>query len=154
MNGRRAWRRWAKRMRWRVYRKFPSGAQSRRHPASNPFGVVRAVADVPPKPFAARSLVGMTSGARKRLYFSGRMTAFLFGTGEWTHQTEMEYAYSWQEQRAARPFLGERLRPCLIKGWPCKNCAPGSKRECYAVIYRKNPCDGSGVLPARKSRTT
>ena len=79
---------------------------------------------VKPQLFTARSLVGMTQGARKRLreaiHCGERVPPFVLGADSVTEGLR----------------IGERLRPCP----GCSNCAP----------YNGNICDGSGVQPARK----
>lgn len=131
------------------------------------------------KPFTARSLVGMTMGARKRAWLSGALSAFLFPHRDSTggeHDTRSDY--SWSEIRLVAPYLGtklgERLRPCPGcpecehgKHWRCDNCGT-TKGLCNLTLAEvrckcgkgcgqwrisfpaKTVCDGSGVLPARK----
>ena len=85
---------------------------------------------LPPKPFTARSLVGMSMGARKRAYRAA--------------VAELEQAEVWRGDVVDRKRLriGERLRPC-----------PGCRACCLHPNGLNNlisGCDGSGVLPARK----
>ena len=100
---------------------------------------------VKPKPFTARSLVGMSQSARKRAARSASMRA--------TYR------------------IGERLRPCLgccacwghrissAYGEIAECCGPqtSGKRKSQIKAMRKwqetlaDNCDGSGVLPARRS---
>lgn len=76
-----------------------------------------------PRPFTARSLVGMSMRTRREYAAKGAIVS------------------------------GERLRPCLVRGWPCVNCAPSALKEAYAVVYRQGPkCSGDGVLPAKRGR--
>ena len=72
---------------------------------------------VRPKPFTARSLVGMTMGARKRQAWN----AYQSGLSE-----------SWSRLRS-KYHIGERLRPCP----GCMECDPKG----FASM-----CDGSGAI--------
>jgi len=136
-NGRRAWREWVRRQ---DLRRKPKGSvcrmarQARRHIPLVP-GVVVS------KPFTARSLVGMTMGARKRAWLSNALYHVVFPSGNITDETEMQAGYSWPEIRDDWPLLGERLRPCP----GCEECR--GYDDGIGVIH----CDGSGVLPARRS---
>jgi hypothetical protein len=138
-NGRRAWRKWAK-----SYRRWLNRDERRyRDPyedeplihyrmtwfeAKKQFGPDLGHQNA--KLFAARSLVGMTMGARKRLYqrivdaFPTEGDAFLIDT------EGKGVPIGW--------LLSRRLRPCP----GCMECDPSG----FASI-----CDGSGVLPARRS---
>ena len=119
---------------------------------------------VRPKPFTARSLVGMPMGARKRLYqrivdaFPTEGDAFLIDT------EGKGVPIGW--------LLSRRLRPCP----GCWNCQTTWQQSSIysqtAVMHRhgcshddpsglccfgetvpvKMACDGSGVLPARKQK--
>lgn len=111
-NGRRAWRRWAKK-RLDIVDGFVSSAwldvqywnKWRRHRKSlNPH---RTIGLLPPKPFTARSLVGMTMGARKRAW-------------------EM-MGYQCFDLR-----IGERLRPCP----GCPQCTDDPLRIVRALSRR------------------
>ena len=102
-----------------------------------------------------RSLVGMTMGARKRASLSNALYPVVFPSGIVTDETEMQAGYSWQEIRDDWPLLGERLRPCP----GCHTCMPGVKgwhidkvRGRFKMPTIAWSCDGSGVLPARKSK--
>ena len=169
-NGRRAWREWVRRQNLRHKYKQPKGSvcrmarQARRHIPLVP-GVVL------PKPFTARSLVGMTMGARKRAWLPNALYPVVFPSGIVTDETEMQAGYSWQEIRDDWPLLGERLRPCpgccacwghrisSAYGEIAECCGPqtSGKRKSQIKAMRKwqetlaDNCDGSGVLPARKS---
>lgn len=136
-NGRRRWRKWAKRAldasrrvwqrkNWNKWRRHRDEAV-----AHGPRG------EIPPRPFSPRSLVGMSQGARKRAWVAGRLDRMLFPYGVTTDACEMQSSYSWSEIRASRPFLGERLRPCPN---------PWRSKEDGCVLRE---CHGSGVLPAR-----
>lgn len=87
---------------------------------------------VKPQLFTARSLVGMTQGARKRvreaIHCGERVPPFVLGTDSVTEGLR----------------IGERLRPCLGCSW-CGT--PPHEHE-----KRVTECDGSGVLPARRKR--
>ena len=105
-NGRRAWRKWVRRQDLRRKHKQPKGSvcrmarQARRHIPLVP-GVVL------PKPLTARSLVGMTMGARKRAW-------------------EM-MGYQCFDLR-----IGERLRPCP----GCPQCTDDPLRIVRALSRR------------------
>ena len=111
-----------------------------------------------------RSLVGMTQGARKRAWLRGALNDYLFphqnSTGA---EHDVRSDYSWSEIRVDAPFLGtklgERLRPCpgcSTCARPCHYCEmqePDDSRcpRCRQVMYSTPICDGSGVLPAKRS---
>ena len=103
---------------------------------------------MPPKPFTARSLVGMSMGARKRAYRAA--------------VAELEQAEVWRGDVVDRKRLriGERLRPCpgCLRCRSCSGCEvlefEGERcarcgKECPS---EPTQCDGSGVLPSRKQR--
>lgn len=182
-NGRRAWRRAAKKLRrkmgrrWRspnkwsekrwselvpdleAHRGHVTGAWFRRHGFAelDPRYKIRQYIGlwgtvdgdgveyaVKPKSFTARSLVGMTMGARKRASLSNALYPVVFPSGIVTDETEMQAGYSWQEIRDDWPLLGERLRPCP----GCCACGVNDPGNEYPIPW----CDGSGVLPARRSK--
>ena len=110
-----------------------------------------------PESFTARSLVGMSEGAKKRLreriFCGDQLPPFALGADSLTKGLR----------------IGERLRPCpgccdcwghrISEHGEC--CGPQTigKRNSQIRAMRKwqdNPeganCDGSGVLPARKQR--
>ena len=93
-NGLRRWRRYAKKCR---YRSRKEGKVSNATGASLRalFFAARIHPNyaVPPKPFTARSLVGMTMGAKKRTW-------------------SVKAGYSRPEISSFRPLLGQKLRPC------------------------------------------
>ncbi len=152
-NGLRRWRRYAKKCRYRSRKegKRATGATAQGATVRALFWMAKNHPNfaLPPKPFTARSLVGMTMGARKRASLSG---------------------YSWQEIRDDWPLLGERLRPCpgccacwghrisSAYGEIAECCGPqtSGKRKSQIKAMRKwqetlaDNCDGSGVLPARR----
>lgn len=138
--GRRAWRQAGRRFRKAEKRRgfTPSnsvGAFARRHwrAAEGNNGIVgkQFPPNVAKKPFTARSLVGMTMGARKRAYRAA--------------VAELEQANVWRGDVVDRKRLriGERLRRCP----GCCNCQP-----CAGLVPKLciRYCDGSGLLPARK----
>ena len=87
------------------------------------------------KPFTPRSLVGMTQGAKKRAIRR-------------CEQLDLDPVHRlWFR-------LGQRLRPCP----GCHTCMPGVKgwhidkvRGRFKMPTIAWSCDGSGVLPARRS---
>jgi hypothetical protein len=153
-NGRRAWREWVRRQDLRRKHKQPKGSvcrmarQARRHIPLVP-GVML------PKFITARSLVGMTMGARKRAARNS------------VKRSGLKPYMLYEEYR-----IGERLRPCP----GCWNCQTTWQQSSIysqtAVMHRhgcshddpsglccfgetvpvKMECDGSGVLPARRRR--
>ena len=157
-NGRRAWREWVRRQNLRRKHKQPKGSvcrmarQARRHIPLVP-GVVL------PNHFTARSLVGMSQKARKRLRHDR-----LFGPN--VAPTKLLLADSLTVQL----HIGEKLRPCpgccacwghrisSAYGEIAECCGPqtSGKRKSQIKAMRKwqetlaDNCDGSGVLPARK----
>jgi len=170
-NGRRAWRRAAKKLRrkmgrrWRspnkwsekrwselvpdleAHRGHVTGAWFRRHGFAelDPRYKIRQYIGlwgtvdgdgveyaVKPKSFTARSLVGMTMGARKRAHRAAMVGLDYEDGVRFTLTTSTKY------------HIGERLRPCP----GCCACGviePGNE---YQIPW----CDGSGVLPARRSK--
>ena len=165
-NGRRAWRVAAKKLRRKIgrrvrdldHRSTPiSGAWFRRHgfTMDDPRYQIRQYIGtwgtvdgdgvefaIKPASFTPRSLVGMTQGARKRAWLSNALYPVVFTSGIVTDETEMQAGYSWQEIRDDWPLLGQRLRPCP----GCEECR--GYDDGIGVLH----CDGSGVLPARKSK--
>lgn len=84
------------------------------------------------KPFTARSLVGMTTGARKRAV---RRAEYLT-----TIQDRMQWYLLRGPYLRAKYRIGERLRPCP----GCCSCGP-----CFGPKPCRRVCDGSGVLPRK-----
>ena len=117
-NGRRAWRKWCKRARLRMnkhHRALYRGAIMRRkQPERTP---------LPVKPFTARSLVGMSQKARKRLRHDR-----LFGPN--VAPTKLLLADSLTVQL----HIGERLRPCP----GCPECGADSMLILRALSRRMN----------------
>ena len=121
-NGRRAWRKWVRRQDLRRKHKQPKGSvcrmarQARRHIPLVPGAVL-------PKLLTARSLVGMSMGARKRAW---EMMGYL--------RSDLR--------------IGERLRPCpgcfdcAVECWVCHE--PHEPPD--------ELCNGSGVIRAGKLR--
>jgi hypothetical protein len=97
-----------------------------------------------PESFTARSLVGMTQGARKRLreaiFWGTRNPTFVLGTDSVTEGLR----------------IGKRLRPCPgcfhcqpgVKGWHIDRSRSGRFNMPALALH----CDGIGVLPARKQK--
>ena len=129
-NGRRRFRKMNRRFRQRG----PAGVRERARKTTG--GMARKMILVqywgrdplplPVKPITARSLVGMTMGSRKRAYRAA--------------VAELEQAEVWRGDVVdrSRLHIGERLRPCP----GCMDCDP----QGFPSL-----CDGSGVLPARRS---
>ena len=103
---------------------------------------------LPAKPFTARSLVGMTMGARKRAY--RRAVEKLEQAPIWRGDVVLRAAFR----------IGQRLRPCLgcylCCPMPCQGCGmlPSLDTDCEACradhyMMAMYACDGSGVLPAK-----
>ena len=165
-NGRRAWRKWVRRVEHNPKLRPPGKSISRlaregkRHLGSIP--------PTPPKPFTPRSLVGMSQGARKR---RARAVAYLVIVDV----TFIKHAETWANTEHAQLFrqrkfprhqwdleqyaqvrakyrIGERLRPCV----GCLRCQCRSAFDAWPELgeelAKDHPtCDGSGVLPARRS---
>ena len=143
---------------------------------------------VKPKPFTARSLVGMSQSARKRrsravAYLVIVDVTFIEHAETWAnaihsklfHQRKFP-RHQWDlEQYAqvrAKYRIGEKLRPCpgccacwghrisSAYGEIAECCGPqtSGKRKSQIKAMRKwqetlaDNCDGSGVLPARRSK--
>ncbi len=113
---------------------------------------------VEPKSITARSLVGMTMGARKRAAQSAvvaelgvdRAHAYTREYGSYLRSGEYLGAY-WTARAKYR--IGQKLRPCV----GCLRCKCRSAFEAWPELgeelAKDHPtCDGSGVLPARRSK--
>ena len=182
-NGRRAWRKWVLRQDLRRKHKQPKGSicrmarQARRHIPLVPGAVL-------PKLLTARSLVGMSMGARKRIAWReylawcrknpDRELLKSATIDTWDEKgLEEGYQRGLQAQREVRTKhrIGERLRPCP-GCWHCQTTwQQSSIYPQTAVMHRRGcshddpsgfccfgetisvtmECDGSGVLPARRS---
>jgi len=150
-NGRRRWRKWAKkngagRGDFADYRRF------RRHGDSTYEGVVgMRPGVVPSRPFASRSLVGMSMGARKR---AARRWL-------WPEMNRKEALQDFREMIAEAPGvkfeyklerrryrIGQRLRPCP----GCFDCGV----ECWGCHNPHEPddecCGETGVIRAGRLR--
>ena len=159
--GNRTWRQRASRNRWGPY----SWRVIRRHrwitepPMCDPV--------LQPRPFTARSLVGMTMGARKRRsravsYLVIVDVTFIEHAETWAntdhsklfrqrkfprHQWDLEQ----YNQVRAKYRIGQKLRPCV----GCLRCQCRSAFDAWPELgeelAKDHPtCDGSGVLPARR----
>ena len=176
-NGLRRWRRYAKKCR---YRSRKEGKVSNATGASLRalFFAARIHPNyaVPPKPFTSRSIVGMTMGARKRAarlqymlhtYEIGPIRREVLSVFAPCDAASHTYKRAWRMYR-----IGQRLRPCpgccacwghrisSAYGEIAECCGPqtSGKRKSQIKAMRKwqetlaDNCDGSGVLPARRSK--
>lgn len=108
------------------------GRRHYREGAPHNNGIHFCPAPLPAREFSARSLCGMTQGARKRAVLR-----------------ESQREEHWEV--SAKYRLGERLRPCpgCAECFVCLACENGTcKREHHCMHI----CDGSGVLPAKRHR--
>ena len=164
-NGLRRWRRYAKKCRYRSRKEGTraTGATAHGATARALFWTARNHPNfaLPPNPFTARSLVGMTMGARKRAHRAAMVGLDYEDGVRFTLTTSTKY------------HIGERLRPCPGcpecehgKCWCCDNCGT-TKGLCdltlaevrckcgkgcgqWWISYPATTiCDGSGVLPAK-----
>jgi len=164
-NGRRAWREWVRRQDLRRKHKQPKGSvcrmarQARRHIPLVPGAVL-------PKPPTTRSLVGMTMGARKRAAWYEALRTSYDGDGGPISNRKLRLCVSvltaevlavtvpieWRLEVRAKYRIGERLRPC--PGCIRCNCSTGFAAwpELGKALIIGTECDGSGVLPARRSK--
>ena len=162
-NGLRRWRRYAKKCRYRSRKEGTraTGATAHGATARALFWTARNHPNfaLPPNPFTARSLVGMTMGARKRAHRAAMVGLDYEDGVRFTLTTSTKY------------HIGERLRPCpgccacwghrisSAYGEIAECCGPqtSGKRKSQIKAMRKwqetlaDNCDGSGVLPARRS---
>jgi len=163
-NGRRAWRKWAKRRRRRMnahHRALYTGAKMRK---AQPVQLNMPV----PMRLTPRSLVGMTQGARKRAalvdYVSDRppsqclpsqrreytalAKAAMQGMGIPSGQPRRDPYY--KKTCLAKYLIGQKLRPCpgcSVCARPCHYCEmqePDDSRcpRCGQVMYSTPICDG------------
>lgn len=108
----------------------------------------------------ARSLVGMTGGAKRRAARRDAVTTQPGGRATSRKPAVRRHLLSvfsacWLDGRPAtieryaearrRYRIGERLRPCP----GCCGCNPGPNCPCSDATYC---CNGSGTLPATRSR--
>lgn len=174
-NGRRRWRKWLARE--RKGRMAPSGRGTepwcwwascdgtrvvRRHRGGE--WVTGSLPDLatmplPAREFSARSLCGMTQGARKR---AARVEAISGDAATLALQSRKVWLLWWRQgclggmpKLAAYPSirakyrLGERLRPCpgCVECFVCLAC---ENETCKREHHRTHICDGSGVLLAKR----
>ena len=154
----RAWRKWLKSQRkhdkdsWAADIGVCRGraAYARRHRGTNAGqGIPDVVPTVSATPFTARSLVGMSGSAKKRLreaiFCGAQVPSFAIGAVSIT----------------AALRIGERLRPChgctaCNNTMSCCGCRhgyePWDNRYAHHICDPEGPCDGSGVLPATKAK--
>jgi len=169
-NGRRAWRRWMRRVENNPNLRPPGKSISRlaregkRHLVSIP--------PTPAKPLTACSLVGMSQSSRKR---KARAVAFVVINSVTFFEHAVPLASALHERLyRERGFprhseemmrvrdvrskyrIGERLRQCPgcfhcqpgVKGWHIDRSRSGRFNMPALALH----CDGSGVLPARKQK--
>lgn len=173
-NGRRRWRKWSARSRQR-YRRTAKREGYKLHPdeLKKHKGVhlkERKVCGILPplhaREFSARSLCGMTQGARKRaaricpgcIECRNVIPEIDFGL---RCDSSGVFAQS-PEQWRRRYKIGQRLRPCpgceSCLGRECIGCEGGQLFEgdvcerCRRTATGERICDGSGVLPAKRHR--
>ncbi len=146
--GRRAWRKWLKSQRkhdkdsWaaNIGACLGRAAYARRHRGTDAGqGLPDVVPTVSATPFTARSLVGMTMGARKRRWAKDYDALPQFGRFSKTMSMLRAYGVYPKEGNP----LAQRLRPCP----GCCSCGP-----CFGPKPCRRVCDGSGVLPATKTK--
>ena len=144
--GRRAWRQAGQRFRKAekrigFYPPNSVGLFERRHWRASDEKMESSEKQFPPrvemKPFTARSLVGMTMGARKRRWAKDYDALPQFGRFSKTMSMLRAYGVYPKEGNP----LAQRLRPCP----GCCSCEP-----CFGPKPCRRICDGSGVLPAHK----
>ena len=161
-SGNRAWRQRASRNRWEPY----SWRVIRRHrwitepPMRDPV--------LQPRPFTARSLVGMTMGARKRAAWYEALRSSYDGDGGPISNRKLRLCLrsaltvrvlavtvpiEWRLEVRAKYRIGQNLRPCV----GCLRCQCRSAFDAWPELgeelAKDHPtCDGSGVLLARTSK--
>ena len=158
--GNRAWRQRASRNRWGPY----SWRVIRRH---------RCITEPPmcdpvlqPRPLTARSLVGMTQGARKRAAWYEALRSSHDGDGGPISNRKLRLCLrsaltvrvlavtvpiEWRLEVRAKYRIGERLRPCA----GCLRCQCQTAFDAWPELGEElakdcRTCDGSGVLPAKR----
>ena len=171
-NGLRRWRRYAKKCRYRSRKegKRATGATAQGATVRALFWKARnhPIFALPPKPFTPRSLVGMTMGARKRAAWYEALRTSYDGDGGPISNRKLRLCLrsaltvrvlavtvpiEWRLEVRAKYRIGERLRPCV----GCLRCQCRSAFDAWPELgeelAKDHPtCDGSGVLPARKSK--
>lgn len=158
-NGRRRWRKNLYRLRRKTCREL-SREDAETHPVSYcrrhcELAWTQDPSPLPAREFSARSLCGMSMGARKRAArlacvghpFRRRVKLVWFKAwardmhGRILTEADQKTLAGYATQRA-KYRLSERLRPCLVcQRGKCKLPC----RDCFI-------CDGSGVLPAKRHR--
>lgn len=148
MNGRRAWRK-----RRRKLGCLASAEWLRRHQGRVELWDYGTPGKVPPRPWSARSLVGMTMGARKRKALRARNAVLALLAGKEADPAKLLLLRSIYR-------IGQRLNPCP----ECERCADkctgceGDEFEgaicerCGRTATGAVICDGSRVIPARKAK--
>lgn len=157
-NGRRAWRKWVRRVEHNPKLRPPGKSISRlaregkRHLGSIP--------PTPPKSFTSRSLVGMTMGSRKRAAQAAGVARSTYRIGQKLRPCAGCIRCQCRSAFDAWPELGEELAK------DCRTCdgsgvLPAKRQLCLGCSWCGTPpkegatrftqCDGSGVLPARRS---
>ena len=176
-NGRRAWRRFAKQQRRKVNRKNRETGTPWINDADGAFyrheqRFFEKRPTLPPQPFTTRSLVGMSQSTRKR---KARAVAFVVINSVTLFEHAVPLASALHERLyRERGFprhseemmrvrdvrskyrIGERLRQCPgcfhcqpgVKGWHIDRSRSGRFNMPALALH----CDGSGVLPARRSK--
>ena len=160
-NGRRAWRKAAKKYRRGHHLEFTrasaawratdgqrvvcswSGAVKRRHAGLRNGRYIEPLPPLPTRPFTPRSLVGMSNGSRRRLCFAlGYLIAVMCGgPARYTMQGVQSFGvWLWFKK-----MPGQRLRRCPDCE-QCLVCVQCENEKCDKEHHRQTICDGSGVL--------
>ena len=118
---------------------------------------------LPSRPFTPRSLVGMSQSAKKRraaIEFWRGLQPYEFArklpTDPAAKRFDLKCALTFRIGGAdyqavrAKYRIGERLRPCP-GCTACLVCIACENDTCKRRHLKNQHCDGSGVLPARKS---
>jgi len=177
-NGRRRWRKHAKHRRKRMHGVVVLGKILRSSDCRGRRGDKTGPGPLPTKPWTPRSLVGMTMGARKRAALWAVFVPHCLDwlgydpstsespqaerrhmTGCLKHSRTLTALY--RDERA-KYRIGEKLRPCpnCLKCWPLTKTlddgriaalAPSGTPKRYQSLTLDDLCDGSGLLPARRS---
>ena len=147
-NGRRRWRKWAKRCRKQRCGEASLYSHDRTNKTRRHYGRLMTTLWALPPVFGPRSLVGMTMGARKRaaracpgcIECLNEIPSIDHGV-----RCDSSGTFAAAPARLRTKYrIGQRLRPCP----GCLACvACGWESDFFLSL---NPCcDGSGVLPAR-----